>query len=90
MKHTYSPKSFGLLIGRTTNSLQRWDRAGILIAHRSVTGRRYYTHDQYLQVIGQKTKERKITLDLGINKVTLDSVRFILRCLIIADNALLI
>ena len=60
MKNIYSPKSFGLLIGRTTNSLQRWDRAGILIAHRSVTGRRYYTHDQYLQVIGQKTKERKI------------------------------
>ena len=60
MKNIYSPKSFGSLIGRTTNSLQRWDRAGILIAHRSVTGRRYYTHDQYLQVIGQKTKERKI------------------------------
>ena len=60
MKNIYSPKSFGSLIGRTTNTLQRWDRAGILIAHRSVTGRRYYTHDQYLQVIGQKTKERKI------------------------------
>lgn len=60
MKHTYSPKSFGSLIGRTTNTLQRWDRTGILTAHRSLTGRRYYTHDQYLQVIGQKTKERKI------------------------------
>ena len=43
MKHTYSPKSFGSLIGRTTNTLQRWDRIGILTAHRSMTGRRYYT-----------------------------------------------
>jgi hypothetical protein len=25
MKNIYSPKSFGLLIGRTTNSLQRWE-----------------------------------------------------------------
>jgi putative resolvase len=60
MDHTYSPKKFGLLIGRTTNTLQRWDRKGILPAYRSVTGRRYYTHEQYLQVIGKKPKICKI------------------------------
>src|ERR1700750_1185385 len=54
MKNTYSPKEFGLLIGRSTNTLQRWDRQAILIAHRSLTGRRYYTHDQYLEVVGRK------------------------------------
>lgn len=60
MKNTYSPKAFGQLIGRTTNTLQRWDREGILKAHRSITGRRYYTHDHYLSLKGQKVRERKI------------------------------
>lgn len=36
------------------------DRLGILKAHRTPTNRRYYTHDQYLQVIGQKASEQKI------------------------------
>jgi putative resolvase len=58
MKNTYSPAKFGLLVGKTTKTLQRWDRKGILKAHRSITQRRYYTHDQYLQVTGQKTKKR--------------------------------
>ena len=26
MKNTYSPREFGTLIGRTTNTLQKWDR----------------------------------------------------------------
>lgn len=60
MKHTYSPREFGSLIGRTTHTLQRWDRKGILIAHRSVTNRRYYTHEQYLEVIGRKAKKSKL------------------------------
>lgn len=45
MKSIYSPKQFGSLIGRTTKTLQKWDRDGILKAHRSITNRRYYTHD---------------------------------------------
>ena len=60
MKNTYSPREFGSLIGRTTKTLQRWDRKGILKAHRSVTKRRYYTHDQYAQVTGQKAKKRQL------------------------------
>lgn len=59
MKHTYSPREFGALIGRTTKTLQRWDREGILKAHRSITNRRYYIHEQYLELIGQKTSSRK-------------------------------
>ena len=51
---TYKPKDFGALIGRTTSTLQRWDREGRLKAHRTPTNRRYYTHDQYLEYIGQK------------------------------------
>lgn len=60
MEKTYPPREFGKLIGRTTQTLQRWDRLGILKAHRTPTNRRYYTHDQYLQVIGQKAKKQQI------------------------------
>jgi putative resolvase len=62
MKNVYSPKQFGSLIGRTTKTLQKWDRDGILKAHRSITNRRYYTHDQYLEVIGRKVvaKNKKL------------------------------
>ena len=52
MVTTYSPKQFGQLIGRTVNTLQKWDRKGILKAHRSPTNRRYYIHDQYLAYRG--------------------------------------
>jgi putative resolvase len=56
----YKPKDFGALIGRTTSTLQRWDREGRLKAHRTPTNRRYYTHDQYLEYIGQKADKDKL------------------------------
>jgi len=56
----YKPGEFGNLIGRTTSTLQRWDREGRLKAHRTPTNRRYYTHDQYLEYIGQKASENKL------------------------------
>jgi putative resolvase len=63
MDNTYSPKEFGQLIGRTTNTLQKWDREGKLKAHRSpVTNRRYYTHDQYLQYRGLVAPEQGLTI----------------------------
>lgn len=62
MEHTYTPQEFGKLIGRTTNTLQKWDRKGILKAHRSPTNRRYYTHDQYLEYRGLKAAERGLTI----------------------------
>src|ERR671924_580475 len=62
MEHTYSPQEFGKLIGRTTNTLQKWDRNGILKAHRSPTNRRYYTHDQYLDYQGLVAQEQGLTI----------------------------
>lgn len=47
------------MVGRSVSTLQRWDRDGVLKARRTPTDRRYYTHDDYLAVIGQKPKERK-------------------------------
>ncbi len=63
MDNTYSPKEFGKLIGRTTNTLQKWDREGKLKAHRSpITNRRYYTHDQYLAYRGLVAQEQGLTI----------------------------
>jgi putative resolvase len=62
MKTMYSPKEFGELIGKSVITLQKWDRKGILTAHRSPTNRRYYTHDQYLEYRGMKAKEQGITV----------------------------
>ena len=62
MEHTYSPQEFGKLIGRTTNTLQKWDRRGILKANRSPTNRRYYTHDQYLVYRGLVAQEQGLTI----------------------------
>lgn len=63
MSNIYSPKQFGELIGRTTNTLQKWDREGKLKAHRSpTTNRRYYTHDQYLEYRGLKAAEKGQTI----------------------------
>jgi putative resolvase len=62
MKTTYSPKEFGALIGKSVITLQKWDRKGILKAHRSPTNRRYYTHDQYLEYRGLKAAEKGQTI----------------------------
>lgn len=57
----YRPKEFGALIGKSVKTLQRWDYEGTLKAKRNVKNRRYYTHEQYLEHIGQKaSKEKKV------------------------------
>src|SRR5438045_142211 len=63
MKMTSSPKVFGALIGRSTITLQRWDREGRLRAHRSpVSNRRFYTHNQYLEYMGIKTESVRLKI----------------------------
>ena len=60
MKKSYSPREFGQLISRTTRTLQEWDRKGILKAYRTPTNRRYYTHEQYLEIAGQGEKRQVV------------------------------
>src|SRR5438876_5654095 len=62
MKTMYSPKEFGELIGKSVITLQKWDRKGILKAHRSPTNRRYYTHDHYLTYRGLVAQEQGLTI----------------------------
>ncbi|MFB2981603.1 IS607 family transposase [Microseira sp. BLCC-F43] len=68
MMETYRPQKFGELIGKSVSTLQRWDREGILKAHRSPTGRRYYTHDQLLEYLGLFCDEQgKNIVDLRVS-----------------------
>ena len=43
---TYKTGQFAKLIGVDIKTLQRWDRKGLLVAYRTPTNRRYYTHEQ--------------------------------------------
>ena len=56
--NTYRPHEFGKLIARSTHTLQVWDRKGILVAHRTPTNRRFYTHDQLSEIMGVKVDKR--------------------------------
>jgi putative resolvase len=56
--NTYRPNEFAKLISKSVNTLQRWDREGILKAHRTPTNRRFYTHDQLAEVLGVKADKR--------------------------------
>src|SRR5579859_132123 len=58
MKKSYSPREFGQLIARSTRTLQEWDRKGILKAYRTPTNRRYYTHEQYIQIAGASIRRQ--------------------------------
>jgi putative resolvase len=63
MLNTYNIQEFGRLIGKSTKTLQKWDREGKLKASRAPqSNRRYYTHDQYLEYRGLKAAEKGQTL----------------------------
>ena len=52
----YKTKESAELLGVSVRTLQRWDKKGLLVAHRTPTNRRYYTHEQYLEYIGDKNE----------------------------------
>ena len=59
MEKIYYITEFADLINKSVKTLQRWDRDGILTAYRSPTNRRYYTHTQYLEYMGETITENK-------------------------------
>jgi putative resolvase len=62
---TYTPGKFAKRIGVTVRTLQRWDIAGKLVAHRSASGRRFYTDDQYrayMQLAEEENEPEKKTV----------------------------
>lgn len=59
----YSVGQFAKKLNKTVNTLQRWDREGILKAFRTPTGRRYYTESQFKEVLGLNiSDDKKITV----------------------------
>ena len=43
----YKPQEFSKMLGVSISTLQRWDRDGVFVAHRTPTGRRFYTQEDY-------------------------------------------
>lgn len=54
----YKPNEFAEMIGVSVKTLQRWDKDKKLIAFRSPTNRRYYTHNQYVEYMGKTIQEK--------------------------------
>lgn len=55
----YTPKEFATLVRRSVKTLQRWDYKGVLKARRTQGGRRFYTHEQYLEFMGLSASPHK-------------------------------
>jgi len=47
------------MVGRSVSTLRRWEREGRLPAERTASNQRYYTYDDYCQVLGREPRERK-------------------------------
>lgn len=56
METFYNVTQFSKIINVKVKTLQKWDRDGVLVAYRTPTNRRYYTHSQYLEFIGQSVE----------------------------------
>ena len=59
MEKIYNVTEFAEMIGKSVKTMQKWDRDGIFKAYRSPSNRRYYTHSQYLDYIGESRTEIK-------------------------------
>lgn len=59
MNSIYKPNEFGDKIGKSVDTLRRWDRLGILPAKRTPTGHRYYDDDDVTTYLGIKRPTRK-------------------------------
>lgn len=49
----YKPKEFAEMCNVTVNTLQRWDRDGILKARRNPANRRFYTDAEFKVFLGE-------------------------------------
>lgn len=58
----YKPQEFAEMIGVSVKTLQRWDKEGKLKAYRTPTDRRYYTHKQYVDYMGDSNSKNGKTV----------------------------
>ena len=62
MQDTYTVGEMAVKLRKSRRTLQQWDRDGKLVAFRTPTNRRFYTHDQLLEYFGEKRKTPKDAL----------------------------
>src|SRR5438270_1175431 len=58
----YTPSEFGKRIHVSVKTLQRWDRQGVLRAHRTPTNRRYYTTANLESILPQAARAGRRTV----------------------------
>src|SRR6266702_1876246 len=58
-KHMYTPGEFGKKIHVSVKTLQRWDREGVLRAHRTASNRRYYTQEDVVKILPEEQQTRR-------------------------------
>lgn len=58
----YTPSEFGKRIHVSVKTLQRWDRQGVLRAHRTPTNRRYYTTADLESILPQAARAGRRTV----------------------------
>lgn len=56
-KKIYKPAQFARMVGVHVKTLQRWDKAGILVAGRTATKRRFYTDEDYQKALQHRKEE---------------------------------
>ena len=61
--HMYNISQFAKKVGVAVKTLQRWDREGRLVAHRTLTNRRYYTDEDLARALGLSTPKKVVTDD---------------------------
>jgi resolvase domain protein len=70
MEKIYSVSEFAEMIGKSVNTLQRWDRLGILTSYRSPMSRRYYIHPQYNEYMGiNKSEDKKNVIYTRVSNI---------------------
>ena len=60
--HMYTPGEFGKKIHVSVKTLQRWDRQGVLKAHRTASNRRYYTQEDLRKILPEEERSRRRTI----------------------------
>jgi len=58
----YTPGEFGKKIHVSVKTLQRWDRQGVLRAHRTTSNRRYYTQEDLHTILPEEQQTRRRTV----------------------------
>lgn len=56
VEQIFSVGEFAKMLGVHVRTLQAWDRRGKLVSRRSPTGRRFYTEEQYRELMGEKSR----------------------------------